>query len=179
MEPADWRHPQAFTQSGVAVSALDSFAQGAVGRIAFGKYTSPDYMVHPGEYIPTVGTLTGTPKAYGSNEVYFNLFLPSTPEPPAGFPVAIIAHGGGNSKDDTPYQLAASCGHFDGLGESAVVGVAQPAGPRLAFHIVRREADRCPDLRRRGDLADCGRGYSGFLPAWRASRIDPMLALRH
>jgi dienelactone hydrolase len=120
--------PAAFTQSAVAVSALDAFAQGAVGRIAFGKYTSPDYMVHPGEYIPTVGTLTGTPKAYGSNAVYFNLFLPSTPQPPAGFPVAIIAHGGGNSKDDTPYQLAASLASY-GIAGIAINAVGRGGGP--------------------------------------------------
>ena len=28
---------------------------GAVGHVAFGSYLSPDYEVHPGEYIPQVG----------------------------------------------------------------------------------------------------------------------------
>lgn len=111
-------NPPSFTQSPVAISLLDAFAEGAVGRIVFGKYSSPDYMVHPGEYIPTVGTLTGTPKAYGNNDVYFNLFLPSTPEPPAGWPVAIIAHGGSDSKDDLPYFLAAS------LASQGIAGIA-------------------------------------------------------
>jgi hypothetical protein len=50
---------------------------GAVGRIAFGKYLSPDYEVHPGEYIPYVPTRTGVPVVQGTNEVYFNLSLPS------------------------------------------------------------------------------------------------------
>src|SRR5207253_10225119 len=30
---------------------------GAVGTIAYGRYSSPEYMVHPGEYIPAVNTL--------------------------------------------------------------------------------------------------------------------------
>ncbi len=71
---------------------------GAVGEIAFGKYRSPDYEVHPGEYIPAVGTRTGTPTVQGVNEVYFNLYLPSGPEPLGGWPVAIFGHGTGGSK---------------------------------------------------------------------------------
>jgi dienelactone hydrolase len=121
-------HPPAFTQSTVSVSMLDAFAQGAVGRIAFGRYSSPDYMVHPGEYIPTVGTLTGTPKVYGANTVYFNLFLPSTLEPAAGWPVAIVAHGGGNSKDDTVYQLAGSLAS-QGIAAIAISAVGRGGGP--------------------------------------------------
>src|SRR5262249_21414101 len=34
---------------------------GAVGTIAFGKYLSPDYLVHPDQFIPPIGTSTGTP----------------------------------------------------------------------------------------------------------------------
>ena len=74
-------NPPKFTPSAVGVSRLDAYSPGAVGRIAFGKYSSPDYMVHPGEYIPAIGTLTGTPQVQRTNEVYFNLFLPSTAKP--------------------------------------------------------------------------------------------------
>jgi hypothetical protein len=38
---------------------------GAVGTIAYGVYVSPDYTVHPGEYIPAAGTRTGTPARAG------------------------------------------------------------------------------------------------------------------
>jgi hypothetical protein len=62
---------------------------GAVGQIAFGKYLSPDYRVQPGEYIPPVGTRTGTPQVQSATPVYFNLFLPSGTPPPKGWPVAI------------------------------------------------------------------------------------------
>src|SRR5262249_35044073 len=93
-------NPPKFTPTAIAVSFLDAFRRGAAGRIAFGKYTSPDYMVHPGEYIPVTGTLTGTPQVQGTNEIYFNLFLPSGQRPEAGWPVAIIGHGGGGSKED-------------------------------------------------------------------------------
>ena len=56
---------------------------GAVGTVAFGKYRSPDYET-PAGVIPAVSTLTGTPSVQRTNEVYFNLFLPSGQSPPAG-----------------------------------------------------------------------------------------------
>src|SRR5262245_61273456 len=34
--------------------------------IAFGKYLSPDYEVHLGEYIPPIGTRRGTPGLQGT-----------------------------------------------------------------------------------------------------------------
>jgi dienelactone hydrolase len=144
-------NPPSFTQSAVAVSTLDAFAQGAVGRIAFGKYTSPDYMVHPGEYIPTVGTLTGTPKPSGTNQVYFNVFLPSTPAPPTGWPVAILAHGGGNSKDETPYQLAASLAS-QGIAGIAISAVGRGGG---ALGTLRVDLTTGPSV----TLSSGGRGF--------------------
>jgi len=72
--------------------------------IAFGKYLSPDYEVHTGpgipggEYIPQVGTRTGTPAVQGVNEIYFNLYLPSGPRPAGGWPVAINGQGSAGNK---------------------------------------------------------------------------------
>src|SRR5262249_22588659 len=101
-------NPPRFTPSAVPVASLNAFKPGAVGRIVFGKYVSPDYMVHPGEYIPAAGTSTGTPQVQGANEVYFNLFLPSGSQPAAGWPVAIYGHGGVNSKDDGVHSFASA-----------------------------------------------------------------------
>src|SRR2546425_5019375 len=53
-------NPPRFTAGQLPLSLLQ-IIPGAVDRVAFGKYVSPDYMVHPGEYIPPVGTPTGTP----------------------------------------------------------------------------------------------------------------------
>jgi hypothetical protein len=79
---------------------------GAVGQVAFGRYLSPDYEVHPGEYIPAVGTRTGEPGVQGENEIYFNLFLPSGPKPEGGWPVAIVGHGLTNNKQGMGLPLA-------------------------------------------------------------------------
>jgi hypothetical protein len=87
-----------FTQASMALNELRS-VPGAVGRVAFGKFSAPDYLVHPGEFIPSSATRTGSPRVLGINELYFNLVLPSGTPPPAGWPVAIAGHGGGGNKE--------------------------------------------------------------------------------
>ena len=81
---------------------------GAIGHVAFGKYLSPEYMVHPGDYIPPVGTRSGVPLVQRMNEVYFNLFLPSGTPPAAGWPVAIFGHGSAANKNNQPLEVAAT-----------------------------------------------------------------------
>ncbi|HKY27576.1 MAG TPA: hypothetical protein VJM12_06480 [Pyrinomonadaceae bacterium] len=94
-------NPLSFTPVTVRIDLL-RFIPGAVGRIAFGKFLSADYRVSPGQYIPEVGTRTGTPLVQAMNEVYFNLYLPSGPEPTGGWPVAIFGHGSGPNKNTGP-----------------------------------------------------------------------------
>ncbi len=127
-------NPPRFTPAAVAVNLLDAYTPGAVGQIAFGKYVSPDYMVHPGEYIPVIGTLTGTPQVQGTNEVYFNLMLPSTAKPPGGWPVAIYGHGGGGSKDDNAYNIAASLAG-QGIATIAISAVGRGGGPQGTLRV--------------------------------------------
>ncbi|HJZ95975.1 MAG TPA: Ig-like domain-containing protein, partial [Candidatus Solibacter sp.] len=127
-------NPPVFTASAVAVSLLNAYAPGAVAGIAFGKYTSPDYMNHPGEYIPPIETLTGIPQVQGLNQVYFNLFLPSTPRPPAGWPVVIWGHGGSGSKDDNVYNIAASLAS-QGLATIAISAVGRGGGPQGTLQV--------------------------------------------
>ncbi len=104
---------------------------GAVGQVAFGKYLSPDYEVHPGEYIPAVGTRTGSPAVQGVNEVYFNLFLPSGPEPAGGWPVALFGHGLTSNKQAGglgPLSIAASLAAH-GIATVAINAVGHGFGP--------------------------------------------------
>ncbi|MGH7724407.1 MAG: FlgD immunoglobulin-like domain containing protein [Candidatus Eiseniibacteriota bacterium] len=108
----------------LAGGAIDA-VPGAVGRIAFGRFTSPDYRVHPGEFIPQVGTLTGNPVAQGSSEITFMLWLPSGPAPAAGYPVAIYGHGGGTNKTASGLFAAK-------LAESGIATIAID-GPGVGF----------------------------------------------
>src|SRR5262249_14874729 len=85
-------NPPGLNPMALNVGLLQVFP-GEIDKIAFGKYFSPDYEVHPGEFIPPVGTLTGNPRRQSINEVYFNLYLPSGPKPAQGWPVAIYGYG--------------------------------------------------------------------------------------
>src|SRR5262245_57333193 len=99
--------PPGFTAVDLNLSLLQVIP-GVVGQVAFGRYRSPDYMVHPGEYIPPVSTRTGTPVVQATKEVYFNLFLPSGPAPRGGWPVAIYGVEGGSNKNVSTLNVAAS-----------------------------------------------------------------------
>ena len=47
--------PPVFTPVNLNLSLIRDTFPGAVGTLAFGRYLSPDYQVHPGEYIPRSG----------------------------------------------------------------------------------------------------------------------------
>ena len=96
----------AFSLSAVPTPALSIFP-GAVGTIAFGAYSSPDYET-AARVIPAVGSRTGVPAVQGTNRVHFNLFLPSGTRPAGGWPVAIFGHGFGDNKNSSPVVVAAS-----------------------------------------------------------------------
>jgi hypothetical protein len=90
-----------------AVPTAALFAQPGVGRIAFGKFSSPDWET-PGKIIPPYGTRTGVPQVLGTNDIYFNLVLPAGPTPAGGWPVAIFGHGFGDNKNNSPLVVAAT-----------------------------------------------------------------------
>jgi hypothetical protein len=147
--------PPGFTDVDLPISQLDVIP-GAVGQIAFGKYFSPDYEVHPGEYIPQVATRAGTPAVQSENEIYFNLFLPSGDKPDSGWPVAILAHGGNGNKNAFPLPIVASMaaqgiativinnvGH--GFGSLGTLTVDQPGNGSVTFPAGGRGIDQNGD----------------------------------
>jgi hypothetical protein len=101
---------------------------GAIGTVAFGRYLSPDYQVHPGQYIPPVGTRTGDPVVQSMNEIYFNLFLPSGPEPEAGWPVSFVMHGEAGHKQADLLATAAFMAQH-GIAAISINGVGRGFGP--------------------------------------------------
>jgi hypothetical protein len=118
-------NPPGFTARTLDLSAIRTFP-GAIDSIGFGIYRSPDYAVHPGEYIPPVATRTGEPEATRINEIYFNVFLPSGPMPPNGWPVAIVGHGINGSKNPGFFPLTAPAGRSrdEHLSALAAQGIA-------------------------------------------------------
>src|SRR5215212_3172584 len=127
-----WNQQRTDSPSGFTAVALNPsqlrIIPGAVGQLAFGKYSSPDDMIHPGEYVPAVGTRTGTPLMQGTNDVYFNLYLPAGPRPPAGWPVAIVGHGSGSNKNNVGANIAASFAAH-GIATIAINQVGHGFGP--------------------------------------------------
>ena len=129
---------------------------GAVGQVAFGKYVSPDYMVHPGEYIPEVGTRSGIPQVQSVNEVFFNLYLPSGTRPADGWPAAIFGHGSATNKNNQPLEVAATMAAHgiativinyagNGLGPLGTLTVNRSIGAPVTFLAGGRSLDQNHD----------------------------------
>ncbi|MBI4470240.1 MAG: hypothetical protein HY650_13055 [Acidobacteria bacterium] len=144
-------NPPTFVTSQINLSVL-GISPGAVGQIAFGKYLSPDYLVHPGEYIPAVGTRTGQPVVQRMNEVHFNLYLPSAVKPAAGWPVAIFGHGQGSNKEEARLIAATMAAHgiatiainasAHGGGELSTLTVNQTGGGSVTISVGGRSIDQ-------------------------------------
>ena len=117
-------------------SPLRTIFPGAVGSVAFGKYRSSDYEKHPGEYIPPVATRTGVPVVQGTNDIYFNLFLPSGPRPADGWPVVIFGHGVNNNKNVLPLSVASSMAHH-GVATIAINAVGHGLSPASTLTVSR------------------------------------------
>lgn len=115
-----------FTASAVPVAAL-GVIPGAVGRVAFGRFSSPDYE-NAARYIPATGTLTGRPARQGSNELIVEIFLPSGPRPANGWPVAIFGHGFTDSMYGAPWTVASVLASR-GIATAAISVVGHGFGP--------------------------------------------------
>jgi dienelactone hydrolase len=121
--------PPTFTTAQFPLKSL-RVVPGAIGTIAFGRYSSPDYENSDG-VIPAVGTRTGVPAVQTTNEIYFTLFLPAGPEPTGGWPVVIAGHGaggGGKNMGNVPFSVAAKLAQH-GLATITINDVGFTGGP--------------------------------------------------
>lgn len=111
---------------------------GAIGQLAYGRFSSPSYLT-PDAFITPIGTRTGQPVVQGAGTIFFSLFTPATPKPAGGWPVAIVGHGFGDSREGLPFTVAGSLaaqgiatlainvvGH--GGGAAGTITVTTPAG---------------------------------------------------
>jgi dienelactone hydrolase len=100
---------------------------GAIGSVAYGSFQSPNYE-NGLQVIPAVGTKTGTPTPQSTSTIYFNLWLPSGPEPAGGWPVAIVGHGFTDSKQGFPITTASTMASH-GIATIAINVVGHGGGP--------------------------------------------------
>ena len=171
-------NPPAFANSAVNIALMNNYQSGAVKQLAFGKYVSPDYMLHPADIIPPLGTAKGIPQVLGQNEIYFSLTIPNTPKPSNGWPVAIVGHGGNSHKDGSIYFYAAALASQGiatiginavgrGRGSLGTLSVALKTGQTVAFSSGGRGFDR------NGDGAiDQNEGSSALPPFQLAAESD-------
>jgi hypothetical protein len=82
-----------FAAPAPAPLSLLNLVPGALGQVAYGNFSSPDYLTDA--FIPPTGTLSGEPQVQRINRLLFVLYLPAGPRPAAGWPVTIFGHGGG------------------------------------------------------------------------------------
>ncbi|HLY91617.1 MAG TPA: Ig-like domain-containing protein [Candidatus Angelobacter sp.] len=113
------------------LAALQVFP-GSVGKLAFGKFSGQHWQ-NGNVFIPQVPTTQSVP-SQGSEEIFFNLFLPSGPRPTNGWPVAIFGHGFTDSKQGAPFAVASTLAH-NGIATIAINVVGHGFGPNSTLTI--------------------------------------------
>lgn len=113
------------------LAALQVFP-GSIATIAFGKFTGQHWQ-NGNVFIPQVPTRHSVP-SQGSEDIYFNLFIPSGPRPTNGWPVAIFGHGFTDSKQGAPFAVASTLAH-NGIATIAINVVGHGFGPNSTLTI--------------------------------------------
>jgi hypothetical protein len=113
------------------LAALQVFP-GAVGTIAFGKFTSTQWKTGD-VFIPQVPTRDTVPPQ-GTEDLFFNLFIPSGARPTNGWPVAIFGHGFTDSKQGAPFAVASTLAH-NGIASIAINVVGHGFGPNSTLTV--------------------------------------------
>ena len=115
------------------LAALQVFP-GSVGTLAFGKFTGQHWQ-NANVFIPQVPTTQSVP-AQGTEELFFNLFIPSGPRPSNGWPVAIFGHGFTDSKQGAPFAVASTLAH-NGIATIAINVVGHGFGPNSTLTVAQ------------------------------------------
>jgi hypothetical protein len=113
------------TSLNTALAALQVFP-GAIGTVAFGKFSGQHWQ-NAGVFIPAVPTRQSVP-SQGSEDIFFDLFIPSGPRPTNGWPVAIFGHGFTDSKQGAPFAVASVLAH-EGIASISINVVGHGFGP--------------------------------------------------
>src|SRR6185312_193851 len=113
------------------LAALQVFP-GSISTLAFGEFTGQHWQ-NAGVFIPQVPTTQSVP-SQGTEELFFNLFIPSGPRPTNGWPVAIFGHGFTDSKQGAPFAVASTLAH-NGIATIAINVVGHGFGANSTLTI--------------------------------------------
>ena len=119
------------TNLNALLGALQVFP-GSIGTLAFGKFSGTHWQ-NAGVFIPQVPTRDSVP-AQGTEDIFFNLFIPSGPRPTNGWPVAIFGHGFTDSKQGAPFAVASTLAH-NGIASIAINVVGHGFGPNSTLTV--------------------------------------------
>jgi hypothetical protein len=111
---------------------------GAVAAVAYGRYASPNYQTAD-MVIPATGTLTGEPQPQGTNNLIVQMFLPSSPKPAGGWPVAIFGHGFTDSMYGAPWAVASVLAS-KGIATVSINVVGHGGGAAGTLNVLRNAA---------------------------------------
>jgi hypothetical protein len=113
------------------LGALQVFP-GSISTMAFGKFSGQHWQ-NAGVFIPQVPTRQSVP-AQGTEDIFFNLFIPSGPRPTNGWPVAIFGHGFTDSKQGAPFAVASTLAH-NGIASISINVVGHGFGPNSTLTV--------------------------------------------
>ena len=119
------------TSLNATLGALQVFP-GSIGTMAFGKFSGTHWQ-NSNVFIPQVATRNPVP-AQGTEDIFFNLFIPSGPRPTNGWPVAIFGHGFTDSKQGAPFAVASVLAH-NGIASIAINVVGHGFGPNSTLTV--------------------------------------------
>jgi hypothetical protein len=119
------------TSLNATLGALQVFP-GSISTLAFGKFTGQHWQ-NANVFIPQVPTRNPVP-AQGTEDLFFNLFIPSGPRPTNGWPVAIFGHGFTDSKQGAPFAVASILAH-NGIASIAINVVGHGFGPNSTLTV--------------------------------------------
>ena len=123
-----------FSPSFLPTPALN-IVPGAVAQLAYGRFSSPSYL-SAGQTIPATPTLSGSPRAQGSSELIFQLFVPAGAKPAGGWPVAIFGHGFTDSMFGAPWTVG-SVFASQGIATLAINVVGHGGGALGTLNVLR------------------------------------------
>jgi hypothetical protein len=126
-----------FTDDKVHVDRL-ALAPGSIAKIAFGRFFSPEYRSEGPNVIPTYPTRNGQPIAQRLVPLVVEIFIPSGPTPPRGWPVALMGHGLTESMYNDAWAIAPQLAAA-GIATAAIHYAGHGGGERGTLDVVGRD----------------------------------------
>jgi hypothetical protein len=121
--------PPSFTAVPIALGPLN-FVPGSVDSIAYGRIATTSFLQDDLMFGP-FGTRSGVPEVAATEQLYFNLYIPSGTEPAGGWPVAVIGPGANQNKEAFSVLLASKLAEA-GVASIGINPVGRGFGPLSA-----------------------------------------------